>query len=229
MKQKINIQIIPNRQNAFIWFNVLFVATLLLTGETDAFSIVMAYFMETLIIGAIHVVKMYRILKYANTTGVKRTANNGGGMILFFIVHYTFFVAIQSIFVFVLLEMKDPKIDPFSILQNIEHILTTYEGIYPILISLAIFNIADFYLNFIVPKAYQNITIEQSFLGPYGRIVVQQFAVILGFFFFIFSFAIDIVALLIVGIKALIDFYIVSNPEKNLFKGKIDFSKMKNP
>lgn len=229
MKEKININIVPNRQNAFIWFNILFVATLLITGETTAFAIILAYFMETLIIGAIHVLKMYRILKYANANGVQRTQHNGGGMILFFIVHYTFFVAIQSIFVFALLEMKDPKIEAFNILQNLEHILTTYEGIYPILISLAIFNIADFYFNFIVPKAYENITMEQSFLGPYGRIVVQQFAVLLGFFFFIFSFALDVIALLIVCIKAFIDFYIVSNPGKNPFKDKIDFSNMKNP
>jgi hypothetical protein len=229
MKEKININFIPNRANAFIWFNVLFVITLLFIGETDAFSIVMAYFMETLIIGVIHIFKMYKILKYANTTGVKRTPNNGGGMILFFIFHYTFFVAIQSVFVFVLLEMKDPKIDAFHLLNNIAHVVQTYKGIYPILISLAVFNIADFYLNFLMPKAYQNITIEESFLGPYGRIVVQQFAVLLGFFFFIFSFALDIIAILIVGIKALVDFYITSNPGKNPFKAKIDFSKMKNP
>ncbi|QHI36843.1 hypothetical protein IMCC3317_22130 [Kordia antarctica] len=229
MKEKINIHIIPNRQNAFIWFNVLFVATLLLTGETNAFSIVMAYFMETLIIGAIHVFKMFIILKYANANGVERTQNNGGGMILFFIFHYTFFVAIQSMFVFVLLEMKDPKIDPFSIFENVTYIFQNYDGIYPILISLAVFNIADFYLNFLMPKAYEKISIEKSILSPYGRIFVQQFAVILGFFFFIFSFALDIIALLIVGIKATVDFYIVSNPEKNPFKGKIDLSKMKNP
>ncbi|WP_430411766.1 DUF6498-containing protein [Kordia sp.] len=228
MKEKINIHIIPNRKNAFIWFNVLFVIALLLAGETNAFSIVLAYFMETLIIGAIHVLKMCKILKHANATGVKRTPNNGGGMILFFIFHYTFFVAIQSIFVFALLEMKDPKIEAFSILKNLAHIFTTYEGIYPILISLAVFNIADFYLNFLVPKAYQNITIEESFVGPYGRIIVQQFAVILGFFFFIFSFALDIIAILIVGIKATIDFYMTSNPGKTLFKSNIDFSKMKN-
>ncbi len=229
MKEKININIIPNRQNAFIWFNVLFVITLLITGETDGFSIVMAYFMETLIIGAIHVVKMYKILRYANATGVKRTQNNGGGMILFFIFHYTFFVAIQSIFVFALLEMKDTNIDAFSLLDNIAYIVQTYEGIYPILISLAVFNIADFYLNFMMPKVYQNMTIEKSFMSPYGRIIVQQFAVILGFFFFLFSFAIDIIALLIIGIKAAIDFYMVSNPGKNLFKTDIDFSKMKKP
>lgn len=228
MKEKININFIPNRKNAFIWFNVLFVITLLLIGETDPFSIVMAYFMETLIIGAIHVFKMYRILKYANATGVKRTPNNGGGMILFFMVHYTFFVAIQSIFVFALLEMKDPKIEAFSLLDNISHMLQDYEGVYPILISLAVYNIADFYLNFVVPKTYEKITMEESFLGPYGRIVVQQFAVILGFFFFIFSFALYVIAILIILIKAAIDFYIVSNPGKNPFKEKIDFYRKKN-
>ena len=222
------MNIIPNRQNAFIWFNVLFVATLLLTGETDAFSIVIAYFMETLIIGVIHVFKMYKILNYANDTGVERTMNNGSPMIFFFMFHYTFFVAIQSVFVFALLQMKDTNIDAFSLLDNITYIFQTYDGIYPILISLTIFNIADFYLNFIVPKAYQNMTIEKSFSGPYGRIFIQQFAVILGFFFFIFSFALDIIALLIVGLKALVDFYMVSNPGKNPFRGKVDVSKMKN-
>lgn len=228
MKEKININIIPNRKNAFIWFNVVFVITLLLIGETDAFSIILAYFMETLIIGVIHAFKMYRILKYADATGVKRTANNGGGMILFFMVHYTFFVAVQSIFVFALLEMKNPEIEAFSLLNNITYILRNYEGIYPILISLTVYNIADFYLNFLAPKEYEKITMEESFLGPYGRIVVQQLAVILGFFFFLFSFALHVIAILIIAIKAAIDFYIVSNPGKNPFKGKIDFSRKKN-
>ncbi|WP_157547301.1 DUF6498-containing protein [Kordia zhangzhouensis] len=218
----------PNRQNAFIWLNVLFVVTLLFTGETDAFSIIIAYFMETLIIGAIHAVKMYIILKHANRKNVQRTPNNGSGMIVFFLFHYTFFVAVQAIFVFALLEMKDPKIDAFHLLANVQHIFQNYEGIYPILWSLFIFNIADFFFNFITLKEYEQTTIEKSFGGPYGRIFIQQFAVILGFFFFLFSFALDVIALLIVCIKALVDFYRVSNPNKNPFEIKMDFSKVKN-
>ena len=229
MKEKNNINIIPNRQNAFIWFNVLFVATLLITGETNAFSIVIAYFMETLIIGVIHVFKMLKILAYANKNGVARTEYNGGGMILFFMFHYTFFIAIQSMFVFALLGMKDPSIEAFHILENLAYVFENYEGIYLILISLAVFNIADFYLNFLVPKAYKDISIQKSFMSPYGRIVIQQFAVILGFFFFIFTFALDIIALLLIGIKAVVDFYIVSNPGENPIMGDIDISKMENP
>lgn len=228
MKKDIKINILPNRKNAFIWFNVLFVITLLIMGETDAFSIVLAYFMETLIIGVIHAFKMYKVLKHADAIGIKRTQNNGPGMIPFFMFHYTFFVAVQAIFVFVLLEMKDPNIEPFSLLDNMAYILQNYEGVYPILISLTIYNIADCYFNFLIPKAYENTTMEKAFMGPYGRIIIQQFAVILGFFFFIFSFAMEVVAILIIGIKALIDFYIVSNPGKNPFKNQFDFSKMKN-
>ena len=85
---------IPNKTNAFAWGNVLFLMLLVALGRIEAYAVLFGYFLETIIIGVFNCFKMYACHK-----------NNDKGSsvfkyILFFIAHYGFFIAVQSIFVF---------------------------------------------------------------------------------------------------------------------------------
>ena len=210
---KINLRdLIPNKHNLFVWLNAIFLITLLLIGKADPLTIVMAYFLETLIIGIVNVFKMFMVIS-TNPKGEKDY-----GLIIFFIFHYTFFVAVQLIFVFVFLGMSDSNIkEPFNLIENITYTMSL-KGMVIVLTSILIYNLADYYFNFIVPKFYKKTTTTKLFSRPYPRIVVQQFAVILGGFFIIFSSGLFAVAILLILFRTFIELLFLSNSK--LFEPK---------
>jgi hypothetical protein len=205
---KINpIHLIPNKSNLFIWLNAIFLIVLLIIGKADPLTIVMAYFLETLIIGIVNVFKMYKVIS-TNPSGEKNYF-----LIIFFLVHYTFFVAIQLIFVFGFLEMNDPNIKSgFNLFDNLDYTMSL-KGMTLVLTSILIYNLADYYFNFIIPKTYKKTTTTKLFAMPYPRIIIQQFAVILGGFFMIFSSGLFAVAILLILFRTLIELLFLSNPQ----------------
>ena len=219
---KINpIELIPNKQNLFIWLNAIFLIILLIIGKADPLTIVIAYFLETLIIGVVNVFKMFKVIA-TNPEGEKNYF-----LILFFIFHYTFFVAVQLIFVFVFLEMNDNNIkEPFNLIENITYVMSL-KGMNLVLVSILIYNLADYYFNFIKPKIYRKTTAAKLFAMPYPRIIIQQFAVILGGFFIMISSGLFAVAILLILIRSLLELLFIYNPllftpklnSKTTFKG----------
>ena len=215
---KINSKdIIPNRKNLFIWLNALFLIILLIIGKADPLTIVMAYFLETIIIGIVNVFKMYKVIS-TNPKGEKEY-----GLILFFLVHYTFFIAIQLIFVFAFLEMNDPNIkEPFNLIENISYTMSL-KGMTLVLTSILIYNLADYYINFITPKVYKKTTAAKIFSMPYPRIIIQQFAVILGGAFMIFSYGVLGVAILLILFRTGIELLFIGNSKILELKDNITF------
>jgi len=133
------------------------------------------------------------------------------GTILFFLFHYMFFVAVQLVFVFSFLEFKDSNIKSgFDLIHNISYVMSL-KGMNLVLISILIYNLADYYFNFIVQKTYKNITVDEIFMQPYVRIIIQQFAVILGGFFIIFTSGIFVVAILLILIRTFIELIFITN------------------
>jgi hypothetical protein len=51
-----NAILIPTKDNAILWANALFLFILLVLNMADPLTIVFAYFLETIIIGVIHLV-----------------------------------------------------------------------------------------------------------------------------------------------------------------------------
>lgn len=140
---------VPNKKNIFVWLNAIFLIVLLIIGKADPLTIVMAYFLETIIIGIVNAFKMFMVIS-TNPKGKKNY-----GLILFFLVHYTFFVAIQLIFVFAFLQMSDSNVkEPFNLFDNISYAMSL-KGMTIVLTSILIYNLADYYLNFIIPKTYK--------------------------------------------------------------------------
>jgi hypothetical protein len=195
----------PNKENSFIWFNVFFLIALLLTDYVNAFTIIAAYFLETFIIGVIHVLKMFKIATYNNEKY---------GLIGFFIIHYSFFIFLQLVFVFVILQYQDPIIEePLYLAKNIKYLMS-FKGMKWILFSQIIFNLFDYLFNFIGNDVYKSTSNEKYLTQPYPRIFVQQLAVIIGFFLLASPFSVLFLALLIIIIRSLMDFYLVSKSKK---------------
>lgn len=207
---------VPNKKNIFVWLNAIFLIVLLIIGKADPLTIVMAYFLETIIIGIVNAFKMYKVI----STNPKEEKKYG--LILFFLVHYTFFVAIQLIFVFAFLEMNDDNIKSgFNLIDNISYTMSL-KGMTMVLASILIYNLADYYFNFIRPKIYTETTSSKLFITPYPRIFIQQLAVILGGFFIMFTSGVFAVAILIILLRTAIELLFIANPNSKIFETKED-------
>lgn len=60
------------------------------------------------------------------------------------------------------------------------------------------------------------------FAKPYPRIIIQQFAVILGGFFMIFSSGVFAVAILIIIFRTAIELLFIAQPNSKIFEPKED-------
>ncbi|MFC7356741.1 DUF6498-containing protein [Jejudonia soesokkakensis] len=190
----------PNKYNILVWANTLFLLVLLLSGYASAITIVLAYFMETIIIGLFHILKLWIVVKKGKPGDpTKNDGMSGMGVIPFFIVHYGMFVAIQSIFVFSFFAHDFPEIkEAFHLIDNYTFALQL-DGMHAIIASLVVTNLGYFYTNFLATEKYKEYTPAQLFFKPYVRIFIQQFAVILaGFFFIILSQGIAAAILLLI-------------------------------
>lgn len=205
----------PNKQNSFVWFNALFLIFLLIIGKANSLTIITAYFLETAIVGIVYVFKMYKTIAFENKQE-KNPSYANYSLIAFFMVHFTFFIAIQLIFVFAFLTIKDAHIkEAFHLIENIKYVMS-YNGMLLALISIAIYNLADYVFNFIIPKKYETAAVNKLFTEPYIRIFVQQFTVISSGFFIIFFPEIIIVAIILIVFRTLLELYFIANPTNTI-------------
>lgn len=151
----------------------------------DARQVFIVYCMETVIIGVINVVKMACVTLFVRKTAVWE--NNGGSsmqsgwlFVLFFIVHYGFFVFVQTQLFFGVSRM----IPDGSLLMNYSKIpaLLGTGGQLLLLIFTAYYTMQSVF-GFFASGDYKTVSMGRLMFEPYMRIFVQQFVVILGGFF----------------------------------------------
>jgi len=201
----------PNKFNQFVWFNAIFLLFLVVFNYADSLTVVFAYFLETIIIGIIHCVKLLLVSKY----GQKGTSKGFGdfkgiGLVFFFLFHYGMFVGVQSVFAFTLFESEFSGIkDGFNILDNYSFIIQS-EGMSMVLGSLVLTNLGYLYTNFLSNEKYKDYTPEEIFIKPYARIFIQQFVVLLAFFFYVIFSDPIVAAILLIFFRLLVDLVIVS-------------------
>ncbi|WP_438966276.1 DUF6498-containing protein [Flavobacterium sp.] len=206
-----------SKTNNVILINAVFLIALLLSGKANPMAIVFAYVFETIIIGIIHAVKLFYIIRYDNEPGKVETKLINFASIFFFLIHYGFFVAIQSIFLYVAFAIND---DRFSTSLNPNNFLVIFklEGFYLVAISVILTHLVEFYFNFLKNKKYLNQNFGSYFSKPYLRIFIQQFLAIIPSFFLFFTDHVGIIAaLLLILMRAFLDIYmnqIAKNPQK---------------
>lgn len=188
----------PTSQTIFIWLSTIYLFFLLYLGKISPLSILFVYFLETIIIGIFNALKMFCTIKLGNSSGY--------GMIVFFLFHYGFFVAIQSIFGFAIFSIGDDVVfkEPFHLIDNYSKILQLADIQYA-LPAIVFTHLGKFFTDFMGHKKYLKFGVEEIMYAPYVRIFIQQFVVILSFFFIIFSETGMVAAILLILFRFGID------------------------
>ncbi|WP_179343956.1 DUF6498-containing protein [Winogradskyella ursingii] len=206
----------PNKANSYAWANVFLLIVLVAIGKVEAYAILFGYFLETIIIGIFNIFKMYLAYRHNDKKA------SIFGTIVFFIMHYGGFVAIQSIFLFAIFSFgKNSFInEPFNIIENFEAVMKL-DGMDLILTILVGTQLIKFILDFLMPKKYELFTVNEIMFKPYFRIFIQQFTVIIGSFFIVFSEGSVMAAMLLIFLRFIVDFLFVAIREDSKFLGYV--------
>ncbi len=155
----------------------------------NASEVFLVYCLETVIIGIINVLKMACVTLFVKKTddwqnGGTSTKQSGWFFIFFFIVHYGFFVFVQTQIFFAVSRL----IPDGSFLANYAKIpaLLGNNGKLMLLIFVVYYTVQNF-IEFFMSGNYKTISMGRLMFEPYMRIFVQQFVVILGSIFLSFG------------------------------------------
>lgn len=178
--------IIPTKHTIFVWVNAIFLLALLLFGIIDGLAVVLGYFLETVVIGAFHSIKLLLAAKYGRKDPPQSNQVRGFWLVPFFIFHYGMFIGVQTMILFSILAINQPLISSgFDIPENIQYALSL-GGMEWVLGSIILINTIYFITNYLMPRRYMVVAPSELFFKPYMRIVIQQFTVILSGFLLIF-------------------------------------------
>lgn len=198
----------PTHQNLFTWLSALYLLLLLYIGKTSPIEVLFIYFLETIIIGVFNALKMF----FCKTDKKEETF----GLILFFLFHYGFFVTIQSVFAFAIFSFGNNTVfkEPFNLIENYIIILNLKDINYALPV-IFLTNFGKFYTDFIQNKKFLKFTSKEIMFSPYIRIFIQQFVVIISLFFLILSEVGNIVAILLIAFRLIIDLILESVNENS--------------
>lgn len=155
----------------------------------DAKQVFLVYCMETVIVGVINVIKMACVTIFVRPTDVwenggSTSMQSGWLFIFFFMVHYGFFVFVQTQIFFGVTNMV-PDGSFIARYSQIPQLLGT-NGRLLLLIFIAYYTVQNVY-SFFSSGTYKTISMGRLMFEPYLRIFVQQFVVILGSMFLVFG------------------------------------------
>ncbi len=148
----------------------------------DASEVFLVYCLETVIIGIINVLKMACVTLFVKKTDDWQnrgtsTKQSGWFFIFFFIVHYGFFVFVQTQIFFAVSRLI-PNGSFFTNYAKIPALLGD-NGKLMLLIFVAYYTLQNLF-DFFLSGNYKTISMGRLMFEPYMRIFVQQFVVILG-------------------------------------------------
>ena len=195
-----------NYSNATIIVNALFLIMLLLFGFADPMAIVFAYVFETVIIGLLHIIKLFYVASHN-----KPNQNDSKWLNFivtpFFLVHYGFFVVIQTIFIYTAFAIND---DRFSTSLSFSNYLEIFKlnGFYIVAAFIIFSHLYTFFMSFLKLEKYKNKDFNMYFIKPYIRIFIQQFLAIVPMFFLIYTNRVGtIAAIFLIIMRTSLDTY----------------------
>lgn len=155
----------------------------------NASEVFLVYCLETVIIGIINVLKMACVTLFVRKSdvwenGSTTTKQSGWFFIFFFIVHYGFFVFVQTQIFFSVSGLL-PDSSLFASYAKIPELLGD-NGKLMLLIFIAYYTLQNIF-DFFMSGKYKTVSIGRLMFEPYMRIFVQQFVVILGSMFLSFG------------------------------------------
>ncbi|RZK58653.1 MAG: hypothetical protein EOO91_07675 [Pedobacter sp.] len=203
--------LVPNFSNAFIWLNAILMLAGIFVFDWNPEVVIVAYFLETIIIGVIHICKLLIVILYGDKHLIDPSEQNifsGFTVIPFFILHYFFFIFVQSIFIFEMLGDLIPKENgSFNVFGNYAYLLSQHD-VFMAFLTLAFSNVAMTFKNFILPGEFRRTTTSKLYFQPYVRIFIQQFVAIFAWFFMFFASSAMAAALMIIGFRLIVDLFL---------------------
>lgn len=148
----------------------------------DAKHVFVVYAMETVIVGIINIIKMSIVTIFINgshqwTNGDRKSMQSGWFFIFFFIIHYGFFVFVQTQLFFKTSDFG--KDDSFLFNYGNIPMMLGNDGKLVLLIFVVYYTLQSF-IAFFANDNYKNISMMRLMFEPYIRIFTQQLIVILG-------------------------------------------------
>jgi len=175
----------------------------------DAAQIFLVYALETVIIGAVNVLKMATVTIFVKPSdtwenGDSKSMQSGWFFIFFFIIHYGFFVFVQTQLFFAVSGLiKDGSM--FGKYAQVPAALGE-DGTF-LFISFIVYHLVQAYLGFIRTGQYKTISMGRLMFQPYIRIVIQQIVVILGSMFLTFGLG-KIFIVVLVGVTIFFEVFV---------------------
>ncbi|NUM32298.1 MAG: hypothetical protein HUU47_08240 [Bacteroidetes bacterium] len=182
-----------------------------------AYSIILFYVAETLLVGFIHVIKMTALyfMNSKRQSALSVSRNNSGvrgaGLIPFFIFHFGFFVFVQMMVFGGFTNQNLLKVFPVLFTDTYKYALSA------IFLTKITVLIAELFWD---PDSDKKLP-DDVFFEPYPRIIVQQFMVILGSWFSIIGNSIIGYLIILIVCKTVLDIGF-ANFDFTKFKKKAD-------
>lgn len=191
-----------------LFIQAVFLIVLVIMGSANPMAVVFAYVFETIIIGFVHILKLFYIIKNNKTA-------DGSSKIMdyfsipFFLIHYGAFVAIQSVIIYTAFAINDNRFSTSLSLSNFVDIFNL-EGFNIVVLSVIISHLFSFYFYFLKKEKYKSQNLDLYFLKPYLRIFIQQLLVIVPLLFLVFTNSVGIAAaIFLIVIRTFLDFYLM--------------------
>lgn len=155
----------------------------------SAIEVFTVYALETLIVGILTVVKLiiatfYKRWDTWNNNG-QITRQSGIFFLLFFIAHFGIFAAVQTTIFSQVAGITPPNSGPMHFFFHWWEYIN--EDIAWMLGGFVISYLARDLIPFLVRQDYKNVSMMRLMFQPYGRVLIQQFTVILGSMFLTFG------------------------------------------
>ncbi len=171
----------------------------------DAFSIVVLYWTENIVIGAINVLKMIvcspdpnllvwggvdpgdklnrERMERSRGDSVKmlRLTNHGSKLFFvpFFVLHYGLFCFVHGVFIFAIFDRDAGGFGPFGGLDNVLQVFRE-QHLWWCVAALAASHLWSFAVNFIGRGEYRRTAVPILMFQPYARIIILHIAILIG-------------------------------------------------
>lgn len=215
IKQFIIKYLPPNSKNRGVWLSTILLLLGFIFLKWDGTAVLFSYFFESIIVIFISLIQSLFVAKYSK----ERSAGLADDSIItvystifvFFLV-FSLFVVVQLIFVFIFFfpEFK------FNNIWDQVYYLFSLDGMKEAYFIIIAANVYYAVKNFFIPKKYLRTQIATTILQPMLRVFIQQFVVILGGFLFMLFDMANLIAILLIFVRGLVDLIgaaITSSPE----------------
>ncbi len=204
LKDVLKVALKPTWENFGIWLSSIILLTGVFFLGWDTKVIVLAYALETIVIGVIHVFKMIAAAFSAKDPGWEELNKYSAVfLVVFFCFHYFIFVTIQTGFI---LSFFNYNFSFFgnSLWESLSTLFaaTEMKGAF---LTIILNNVYDAVRNYFLPRKYKNVDMSWLMFQPYVRVFVQQFVVIFGGGTLLITKAVSALASILIVIRAWVD------------------------